>query len=420
MEDVKWLLKKCGFPILVLALAVIIGIIYCGKLSTIHKRIAEEVWEPPVEISGSEMKVEEETVESFQGLEYWSIPQASDCLISDMEKEQLQKKALLAAESVSAVYKDVKIVDAPSYSTGVSEFTREQRIAVVEELGKNGLVSIEEDSNMQNYESIETFYTEYLNGQDSMVTIYEVHRDGVIGAITFIHRKSKLQTYYVGIQWKEGGIPELQGTTISEVAEINLTEKGYFIYAYEQPMAHASLREYWRIKPLSDECRRLTEKYIRGLSYVNYNVLVTNWDSSNVEDILMSCMFEDIYRIYTGENIKVENWENSAEQYEKIMTTYFPVSVEQVRTCCGYIESSDSYPYDMIFASQYPPFGEVIDYTENTDGTITLIVDGVWADYNSDCAFTNTIVVQPFDDGTFKILSNFIEEKELELPSIAR
>jgi len=73
----------------------------------------------------------------------------------------------------------------------------------------------------------------------------------------------------------------------------------------------------------------------------------------------------------------------------------------------------------MIFASPYPPFGEVVDYTENSDGTIILIVDGVWADYNSDLAFTNTILVQPFDDGTFRYLSNSIEQKELELPEVA-
>ena len=61
---------------------------------------------------------------------------------------------------------------------------------------------------------------------------------------------------------------------------------------------------------------------------MNYNVLVTNWNSSNVEDILMPCMYEDIYRIYTGENLKTQGWEIPAEEYEKIMTTYFPVSVD--------------------------------------------------------------------------------------------
>ena len=327
---------------------------------------------------------------------------------------------LSAAESVKEIYKDVIITDAANYSSGVSEFTSEQRKEVAEQLGKAGLVSTEEDTNMQNHEKIETFYADYLNGQDSMVTVFEVHRDGLIGAVTFIYRKEQLQTYYIGVRWKEGGMPEIQGTSVNNVAEIKLTEKGYFIYAYEYVIAHASLRQYWRIEPLPEDCRELTEKYISGLSYVNYNVLVTNWDSSNVEDILMPCMYEDIYRISTGENLKTEDWKIPAEEYERIMTTYFPVSVEQLREHCGYDEGSNSYEYEMIHASPYPPFGEVVDYTQNADGTITLIVDGVWPDYNSDLAFRNTVVVQPFEDGTFRYLSNSIEQIELELPPIAK
>lgn len=421
MEDMKWLLKRCGFPILILLTVVIAGMICWGLLHTEEKKVAEEVWEPLVEIEDSETVTEEENdTETSIDSAYWFIPQASDCLILEEEKEQLQSTVLSAAESVREIYKDIVIADAPSYSSGINEFTHEQRKAVVEQLGRSGLVSVEEDTAMQNHEVIETFYADYLDGRDSMVTVFEVYRDGLIGAVTFIYRKGELQTYYIGIRWKEGGIPEIQGTSISNVAEIKLTEKGYFIYAYEYVIAHASLRQYWRIEPLPEDCRELTEKYISGLSYVNYNVLVTNWDSSNVEDILMPCMYEDIYRISTGENLKTEDWKIPAEEYERIMTTYFPVSVEQLKEHCGYAEGSNSYEYEMIYASPYPPFGEVVDYTKNADGTITLIVDGVWPDYNSDLAFRNTVVVLPFEDGTFRYLSNSIEQIELELPPIAR
>ena len=417
MEDMKWLLRRCGLPISLLLIFVIVGAICWGKIHEEEQKVAEEVWEPPVEIENSEAETEEaENAETFTESAYWFIPQASDCLISDEEKEQLQSMALSAADSVAEIYKDIVIADAPSYSSGISEFTDEQRKTVVEQLGTSGLVSVEEDTAMQNHEAIETFYADYLDGRDSMVTVFEVHRDGLIGAVTFIYRKGELQTYYIGVRWKEGGMPEIQGTSVSNVAEIKLTEKGYFIYAYEYVIAHSSLRQYWRTEPLPEDCRELTEKYISGLSYVNYNVLVTNWDSSNVEDILMPCMYEDIYRIYMGENLKTEGWKIPAEEYEKIMTTYFPVSVEQLREHCEYDESSNSYEYEMIYASPYPPFGEVVDYTKNADRTITLIVDGVWPDYNSDLAFRNTVVVQPFADGTFRYLSNSIEEIELELP----
>ena len=419
MEDVKWLLRKCGLLMLLLLIFVIVGAICWGKMHEEEQKVAEEVWEPPVEMENSEATTKADTETSTESA-YWFIPQASDCLISDAEKEQLQSMALSAADLVAEIYKDIVIADAPSYSSGINEFTNEQRKAVVEQLGRNGLVSVEEDTAMQNHEAIEAFYADYLAGRNSMVTVFEVHRDGLIGTVTFIYRKGELQTYYIGVRWKEGGVPEIQGTSVSNVAEIKLTEKGYFIYAYEYVIAHASLRQYWRIEPLPEDCQELTEKYISGLSYVNYNVLVTNWGSSNVENILMPCMYEDIYRISTGENLKTEDWKIPAEEYERIMTTYFPVSVEQLRQYCGYDEGSNSYEYEMIYASPYPPFGEVVDYTKNADGTITLIVDGVWPDYNSDLAFRNTVVVQPFEDGTFRYLSNSIEEIELELPPIAR
>lgn len=419
MDDVKWLIKKWGLLILVVLLVTIAGLLYWDTLHTKNRKIAEEVWEPPVEIESSAAAEADGNTETSTESAYWFIPQASDCLISETEKEQLQSMALSAAESVSGIYEDIVLAEAPSYSSGIRDFTSGQRKLVVEELGKIGLVSVEENSDMQNHETLEDFYADYLDDQDSMVTVFEVQRDGLIGAVTFIYRNGALQTYYIGIRWKEGGVPEIQGTSVSDVAEINLTDKGYFIYAYEYVMAHASLRQYWRTEPLSEECRELTAKYISGLSYVNYNVLVTNWDSSNVEDILMPCMFEDIYRIYTGENLKAQNWKIPAEEYEKIMITCFPVSVEQLRENCGYDEQSNSYEYEMIYASPYPPFGEVVDYTENADGTITLIVDGVWPDYNSDLAFRNVIKVEPFEDGTFRYLSNSIEKREMDIP-IAR
>ncbi len=422
MEDLKWLFKKYGLLLLILLIAVILSVLCWSKFHGKSEKKAEEVWEPPVVISEKETEtIPEETVtETSEESAFWFIPQSADCLLSETEKQQIQDQVLLAAESVGEIYKNVIVSDAPNYSSGVAEFTAEQRKAVVEQLGSAGLVSVEKDTDMQNPDEIERFWAEYQKGQNSMVTVYEIHQDGVIGSITFIHRNHKLQTYYVGVRWKEGGVPEIQGISVSDVAEIKLTEKGFFIYAYEYIIPHASLRQYWRIKPLSEKCKELTEKYISGLSYVNYNLLVTNWDAENVEDILMPCMYEDIYRVYTGENLKTEDWKIPAEEYERVMTTYFPVSVEQLRENCGYDETSDSYKYEMIYARPYPPFGEVVDYTENTDGTITLFVDGVWPDYNSDQAFRNVIVVEPFEDGTFRYLSNSIEKLELDIPIVRR
>lgn len=348
----------------------------------------------------------------------WMIPQAKKSLLTEAEKEEIKEAVLTAAEQAEEVYRDIELTGEAAYGSNIKEFTEEQRREVVSLLGNAGYVSVTDDANMENYEKVEDFYTAYSENRDATVTLYSVERDGLIGAITFLCRDGKLQTYYAGIGWKKGGIPEIKYTSVSDIAEMRLTEKGYLIYAHEDEMPHSSLRQYWRVKPLSEKCRELTAKYVHDLSYVNYNVLVTNWDGENVEDILMPCMFEDIYRIDTGENVEPQNGRIPAETYERIMATYFPVSVEQLREKCGYDEKSGSYAYDMIFSKQYPPFGEVVDYAENKDGTITLTVDAVWADYDSDLAFTNRIVVQPFADGTFRYLSNSIEQKEMEIPKI--
>ena len=59
MEDVRWLLKKWGFPILLLLFSVIAGVIYWGKMHMEEMKVAEEVWEPPVEIENAETVPEE-------------------------------------------------------------------------------------------------------------------------------------------------------------------------------------------------------------------------------------------------------------------------------------------------------------------------------------------------------------------------
>ncbi len=425
MEELKWLYRKWGFPFILLFLAVSAGCLITGIRKEANRRQSEKAWEPVAEISGSGAVANdtgaagrgEEPQEPLSTQYFLEDP---DSLLSEDEEKELENSALTAAVKVQEVYRDAAIEEVPPYTYTVRDFSREQRNRVVSLLGTAGYVSVTDGANMENHESVRDFYSAYLKEQDTMVTILDVNLDGLIGAYTFIYRGGKLQTFYVQIGWREGGVPEVISTAVSDIAEIRLTEKGYFIYSYKIQLYHSSLRQFWRVEPLSNWCRELTEKYLSGLSYVNYNVLVTDWDSSNVEDILMPCMFEDLYRMDTGEILRPENGEIPAEAYERIMTTYFPVTKEQIREICGYHAATDSYPYEMIFSSPYPPFGEVVDARENPDGTLTLYVDGVWPDYDSDYAFINTITVLPFDDGTFRYLSNSIEKRELDIPTVYR
>ena len=102
--------------------------------------MSEDVWEPSVETPNSEAITEEETnTETSTESAYWFISQSNGDLLSEEEKEQLQSMVLSAAESVREIYKDSIITNAPSYSSGVSEFTDEQRKKVVEQYRENGI-----------------------------------------------------------------------------------------------------------------------------------------------------------------------------------------------------------------------------------------------------------------------------------------
>lgn len=63
MEDVKWLIKKYGFFIVLMVIIVITGSIVLGKRGS--EKNAEEVWEPPVIIESREAVKEDESMECF-------------------------------------------------------------------------------------------------------------------------------------------------------------------------------------------------------------------------------------------------------------------------------------------------------------------------------------------------------------------
>lgn len=341
--------------------------------------------------------------------EAWENVYGETSLLSEEERDKLEAAVFAAAKRASSVFSDTASTD----SNDFSRLTAQQCETAVSLLGETGFVSVAEDIPMKHPEQIEAFYRDYRENRDAQVTVLNVNADGVIDALTFLHRDGKLQTCYIGIRFSADGTAQKTDESLRDLTEIQLTPKGYFIYSYRELPQYAALCQYWRIRPLSDQCLKLTEKYVRCLSYVDYDLLAVNWDGRNAESILTPCLYEDFCRVHTGKEPEVKNGRIPAAQFEEIMTLYLPVSTEQVKRLCGYDKATDSYPFEMTLHRQYPPFGEVTDYTENADGTITLIVDGVWIERGTDCAFTNTIVVQPLADGTFRYLSNTVEQNQL-------
>lgn len=330
-----------------------------------------------------------------------------DSLLSDDEMENVKVNiiGILQSDAIRKLYEDEDI-------SNNSDLIYD----AVDILGSSGLICFADDINMYNYQLFQSFYRNYTDGGErDYICVYRVNRDASVTEMTFAYDDSRIQMIfntakYENRDWK------FIATGIRDLKDMKLTEKGYFIYTYSNIIAHGGLKEYFRVSPLTDECRKLTRKYVYGLSYVNYNMLVIDWDESNASDILVPCMFDDIYRLYTGENLKPDGGWIDADKYESVMLSMFPVTVTELRDNCDYNLEKDSYRYHVILGKQYPPFGEVVDYIYNDDGTVSLIVDAVWADKGSDIAFRNTLTVKPEEDGTFKYMSNHIEKVECDIP----
>lgn len=330
-----------------------------------------------------------------------------DSLLSDDEMENVKVNiiGILQSDAIRKLYEDEDISD-----------NSDLIYDAVDILGSSGLICFADDTNMYNYQLFQSFYRNYTDGGwRDYICVYRVNRDASVTEMTFVYDDSRIQMIFNTAKF-ENRDWKFIATGIRDLKDMKLTEKGYFIYTYSNIIAHGGLKEYFRVSPLTDECRKLTRKYVYWLSYVNYNMLVIDWDESNASDILVPCMFDDIYRLYTGENLKPDGGWIDADKYESVMLSMFPVTVTELRDKCDYNPEKDSYRYHVILGKQYPPFGEVVDYTYNDDGTVSLIVDAVWADKGSDIAFRNTLTVKPEDDGTFKYMSNHIEKMECDIP----
>ncbi len=76
------------------------------------------------------------------------------------------------------------------------------------------------------------------------------------------------------------------------------------------------------------------------------------------------------------------------------------------------MQGEGSYKWKVRGMGDFPscilPVPEVTSYRENGDGTLTLKVEAVWEDENTDCAFTHEVTVRPEGDEKFQYVSNHI------------
>ena len=96
--------------------------------------------------------------------------------------------------------------------------------------------------------------------------------------------------------------------------------------------------------------------------------------------------------------------------------TYFNIDSETLQSKTTFSSEDSTYEYKPrgFYEVEYPeyPYSEVVGFTENSDGTITLMVNVVFPYAGDSKVYSHEVVVRPLEDGSVQYVSNRIIPSE--------
>ena len=449
MEDVKWLLKKCGLPILILLFAGIAVVICLGKLYTEERKVAEikltmvlrkksillimvfligcfvcacgkeksVVGETLVEDTEEVSSTEETKSAGEEAAEQWE--KGYGLPVDEQEKKEAANDCKKMMELIFDIYKDADKGTASNVVLNDETVLEMQKRLMETGCSVSTLVTY---SNMENYESVDRFLEECTDGKSGSVVIYEIHDDGGIGRMKFIFDGTEMYVVSARGIWNDNNKPGMSYISYTRIKEWKYTEKGWFGYelCVPEPPEVSEIVDgscLIRIKPMTEEQREMSERLVLGLGYQGQNLLCSNWNTENMSDLDYNGMFEYLYGMKYGEKFNSEDYPNGIpkEEFESLIMEYLPVTAEQIREYAAFDEEKQTYYWERLGCFNYAPtfFGtslpEVVDIKENEDGTVTLTVEAVCDTVIcNDAVITHELTVRFAEDGSFQYLGNEI------------
>ena len=277
-------------------------------------------------------------------------------------------------------------------------------------------------SNMENYESVDSFLKECMEGQSGSVVIYEVLGDGGLGRMKFIFDGTDMYVVSARGIWNADNKPGISYISHTRLKEWKYPDKGWFCYelCVPEPPKVSEIMDgscLIRVKPMTEEQREMSEHLVLGLGYQGQNLLCSNWNTENMSELDYNGMFEYLHGMKYGEKFNSEDYPNGIpkEEFESLIMEYLPITAEQIREYAVFDEENQTYLWARLGCFNYAPtfFGtslpEVIDIKENEDGTVTLTVEAVCdMIICDDAVITHELTVRFAEDGSFQYLGNEI------------
>lgn len=355
-------------------------------------------------------------------------PEVSDIEITQQDREvySFDNNDSVSTECIAEILSDIYEEAVDMNTLGSLDMMRR----MVARLGENGYVAVDSGNQIDMTQAEQAF--DFCKAVDEKemdeLTIIVVMEMGI--------RKFDLKTedgnvnivreYY---QYDQNG--SLQNrSTVSYPADFwQYTEEGYLIFegsyfsdeSYILTLSDTPEHTMLRILPLDEKCREYNRKYILPVGYEQNNLFLCNWSEDDFGDLDFYDLFDRFYPMTHSQPVPYMADEDlgvgavyqiQGELFENVIGAYFNMDRETLRSKTTYLSELAAYEYRPrgFYEAEYPDiaYPEVVSYTENEDGTVTLYINAVYPSGNMSKEFAHITVIRPLSEESFQYVSNEI------------
>ena len=306
--------------------------------------------------------------------------------------------------------------------------------SIVNCLGENGYPAVDSRNqiDMTEAEQVEWFCEMVDTQEEAEITIIEV---SYLGGFVKYDLETKdgnvdvVRSYY---KYENGNMKrEVTGSYQAEYW--NYTEDGYLMFSgvwFSEELYVLTLsgvEEYTalRVQPLDETYRELSRKYLLPIGFELNNMFIVDWSEDDFGELNFYDMFDLLYPKVYGTNIPYVADDNLGvgavyqipkDDFERVILPYFDIDSETLQSKTIYNAEDKTYEYKPrgFEEVEYPeyPYSEVIGFTENGDGTLTLTANVVFPYVGDSKVYAHEVVVRPLENGGVQYVSNRIIPSE--------
>ena len=304
--------------------------------------------------------------------------------------------------------------------------------SIVNRFGENGYPAVDSRNqiDMTEAEQVERFCEMVDTQEEAEITIIEV---SYLGGFVKYDLETKdgnvdvVRSYY---KYENGNMKrEVTGSYQAEYW--NYTEDGYLMFSgvwfseelYVLTLSGAEEHTALRVQPLDETYRELSRKYLLPIGFEQNNMFIVDWSEDDFGELNFYDMFDLLYPKVYGTNIPYVADDNLGvgavyqipkDDFERVILPYFDIDSETLQSNYNAEDKTYEYKPRGFEEVEYPeyPYSEVIGFTENGDGTLTLTANVVFPYVGDSKVYAHEVVVRPLENGEVQYVSNRIIPSE--------